>query len=81
MTMIVKPQNSCQGKGIFLTRRVDEIPKDKCHVVQQYQAQPYLIDGRKFDLRIYVLVTQVEPNLVAFMHGDGLGRFATEQYV
>ncbi len=30
LTMIVKPQNSCQGKGIFITRRVDEIPKDKC---------------------------------------------------
>jgi tubulin polyglutamylase TTLL6/13 len=26
-------------------------------------------------------VTQVEPNLVAFMYGDGLGRFATEEYV
>lgn len=34
LTMIVKPQNSCQGKGIFITRRVDDIPKDKCQVVQ-----------------------------------------------
>ena len=33
LTLIVKPQNSCQGKGIFLTRRVEDIPRDKCHVV------------------------------------------------
>eukprot|EP00347_Sterkiella_histriomuscorum_P001153 403373125 len=80
MTMIVKPQNQCQGKGIFITRKVDDIPKDKCHVVQQYQTNPYLIDGKKFDLRIYVLVTQVEPNLNCFIYGDGLARFATEEY-
>ena len=30
---------------------------------------------------MYVLVTQVDPHVTAFMYGDGLGRFATEQYV
>jgi tubulin polyglutamylase TTLL6/13 len=59
---------------------VDDIPKDKCHVVQQYQTQPYLIDGKKFDLRIYVLVTQVDPQLTCFIYKDGLARFATEEY-
>jgi tubulin polyglutamylase TTLL6/13 len=28
MTFIVKPVNSCQGKGIFITRKVKDIPKD-----------------------------------------------------
>ncbi|CDW80207.1 tubulin-tyrosine ligase family protein [Stylonychia lemnae] len=80
LTMIVKPQNQCQGKGIFITRKVDEIPKDKCQVVQQYQTNPYLINNKKFDLRIYVLVTQVEPTLNCFIYGDGLARFATDEY-
>jgi len=57
MTFIVKPTNSCQGKGIFLTRRVKDIPRDSVHLVQQYKSFPYLIDKRKFDFRIYVLVT------------------------
>lgn len=34
MTFIVKPMNSCQGKGIFLTRKIKDIPRDCCHVVQ-----------------------------------------------
>ena len=62
-TFIVKPMNSSQGKGIFLTRRIKEIPRQGCHVVQRYLNNPYLIDRKKFDFRIYVLVTQVAPEI------------------
>ena len=34
--MIVKPDCSSQGKGIFLTNDIDQIPKDDIYVVQQY---------------------------------------------
>ena len=77
--MIIKPDCSSQGKGIFLTNDLDNVPKDDIYVVQQYMQNPYLLDGLKFDLRLYVLVLSCEP-LKIFLYEEGLVRFATQKF-
>lgn len=79
VSMIVKPEASAQGRGIFITRRLDEITPTDHWVVQRYMRSPYLIDGYKFDLRIYVLVTSCDP-LKIFIYQEGMARFATQQW-
>ncbi len=76
----MKPEASCQGKGIFLSRCLDDIDPYEHYVVQRYLHKPYLIDNLKFDLRIYIFLCGVDP-LRIYMYQEGLSRFATEEYV
>ncbi|KAL4454548.1 hypothetical protein ABPG74_021753 [Tetrahymena malaccensis] len=76
---IVKPEASCQGRGIFLTRSLDDLNPSDHYVVQRYLNKPYLIDGLKFDFRLYVLLAGCDP-LRIYLYYEGLTRFATEKY-
>lgn len=79
-TFILKPDSGSQGKGIFLTKSPKDIKPGEDLICQQYISKPFLIDGFKFDLRVYVLVTSCDP-LRIFVFKDGLGRFSTVRYV
>ncbi|KAG8460194.1 hypothetical protein KFE25_004442 [Diacronema lutheri] len=77
---IVKPPASAEGRGIRMLSRREELPSaDRAAIVQRYVADPLLIDGTKFDLRIYVAVTSFDP-LRVYVYEEGLGRFATAPY-
>lgn len=79
-TFIVKPEAMSQGRGIFLVRNWTSIHPGERSVVQRYINKPYLIDGLKFDLRIYVLIYGCDPYRL-FIYKEGLARLATEKYV
>ena len=49
-------------------------------LVQRYIRDPHLLDGYKYDLRVYVALTSVDP-LRVFLYREGLVRLATEKYV
>ena len=76
---IVKPSAGWQGKGIYITDDITQVPIDEQCVVSRYLTNPLLIRGLKFDLRIYVLVTSFEPWRI-YIYQEGLVRFASEQY-
>ncbi|XP_076087040.1 tubulin polyglutamylase TTLL7-like isoform X2 [Mytilus galloprovincialis] len=78
-TFIIKPSNGAQGHGIQLFKNAEKIPATEHFIVQEYIEKPFLLDGYKFDLRIYVLITSCDP-LRVFLFNDGLVRMSTEKY-
>ncbi|XP_037325138.1 tubulin polyglutamylase TTLL7 isoform X2 [Pungitius pungitius] len=78
-TFIVKPANGAMGHGISLIRNWEKLPAQEHFIVQEYLDKPFLMEGYKFDLRIYILVTSCDP-LRIFLYNDGLVRMGTEKY-
>lgn len=89
---IAKPTAGAQGKGIVLARKWKDLDAivQKCkdslsrttpveYAVQQYISEPLLLDGLKFDMRVYAIVTSVVP-LRAYLFKEGLARFCTVPY-
>eukprot|EP00932_Pfiesteria_piscicida_P017551 SRR837773.4429.p2 GENE.SRR837773.4429~~SRR837773.4429.p2 ORF type:complete len:649 (+),score=295.50 SRR837773.4429:74-1948(+) len=81
---IWKPCSASCGRGIKVLssdippEEVGEL-KRKRGVIQRYVPDPLLIDGYKFDLRIYVIVLSYDP-LKVYINEEGLVRIATEKY-
>ena len=93
-TWIMKPTSSSQGKGIFLVNKLKQLQRwantsklpfaaqakmQNPYVISRYIDQPLLIGGKKFDLRIYVLVTSYRP-LKVWYSSKGFARFCNEKY-
>ncbi|XP_059614470.1 tubulin polyglutamylase TTLL6-like [Phlebotomus argentipes] len=77
---ILKPDHGSQGRGIRLCRnlRATSMTQEKV-ICQEYVKNPLLIDGYKFDMRVYVLIISMDP-LKVFVYNEGLARFATNKY-
>ena len=85
---IVKPVNLSRGRGIHLLRGENEfkslykkstqltLPQ---YLISKYIDKPHILNNKKYDLRIYVLVASFTP-LRIYLYNNGLVRFATEDY-
>lgn len=90
---IMKPTDKARGIGIFIINKLHQIKKwardskstwsyancKDSYVVSKYIDNPLLIGEKKFDLRLYVLVTSWRP-LIAYKHVQGFCRFCAVKY-
>lgn len=77
---ISKPVCLSRGRGVHMVRNVADVPKNKAVLIQKYIRNPLLLaNKKKFDIRVYVFVTSVDP-LKVYIYEDGIVRFATREY-
>jgi tubulin polyglutamylase TTLL1 len=88
---IMKPTSRSQGKGIFIINKLAQIkkwssqsrwaqmPLKEAYVISRYVENPLLVGGKKFDLRIYVLVSNYRP-LRVYQYVHGFARFCNAKY-
>ena len=72
---IMKPAASSCGRGVKVLTKNSNVPRRSGVVVSKY-IHSHLLNGFKYDLRVYVLVTSFEP-LRIYLFEEGLTRFAT----
>ena len=85
---IVKPVNLSRGRGVHLLRGESEFKhlykrstqlSVSQYLISRYIDRPHLLNNKKYDLRIYVLIASFTP-LRIYLYNNGLVRFATEDY-
>ena len=74
---LIKPVASSRGRGIRLLTDINTIPKKT--LITHYIYNPHLINGKKYDLRLYLLVTGYCP-IKIYLYDNGLARFCSEEY-
>ena len=78
-TFICKPSKGRGGDGISLIRKFSDLPKNAFsqeYLIQRYIENPLLIQNKKFDVRLYVVIKGVN-RIEGYMCEEGIARFAT----
>lgn len=72
--------NQPQQDPNYYIRHLPQVPtiiRTNAFVIQKYLEKPYLIDGRKFDIRVWVLLTH---DLNCHFFKEGYLRLSSEVY-
>uniref|UniRef100_A0A1B0CSE5 Tubulin polyglutamylase ttll6 n=2 Tax=Lutzomyia longipalpis TaxID=7200 RepID=A0A1B0CSE5_LUTLO len=73
-------QKNNKHRHIYL-KTIPEIDvNDNETFIQEYMTNPFLVDGKKFDIGAYVVVTSIDPLRIYVYHGDYLLRFCPVEY-
>jgi len=74
---IIKPVASSRGRGVRVLTDVTTLPQKG--MVQKYIYNPHLINKKKYDIRLYLLVTGFLP-LKVYLFENGIVRFCSEDF-
>ena len=74
---LIKPKFGRRGNGIKIFQNLNSIPKS--FILSKYLSHPHLLYNKKYDFRVYILVTGIAP-LKIYLYQEGLVRLTSENY-
>ena len=77
--MLQNPAAQQQRHGSSSSSTATPPEEVQTYVAQRYISKPYLVGGKKFDMRIYALVTSFQP-LTCYLYRRGFARFSATRY-
>lgn len=75
---LIKPLNKYGGRGIYIFKSLEQM-KEKNFIITKYITNIDLINKKKYDLRIFVLISGLKP-LRIYLYTDFLVRIASEDF-
>ena len=73
--LLAKPSKGRCGQGIFLLKDAsdlsEEVMQEYLYIAQDYIPNPMLIDNKKFDFRLYLMINKVD-EMEAYIAFEGL---------
>ena len=75
---LVKKNDASEGSGIFILKSLNEI-KYQNYIITKFVQNLHLVNNKKYDLRLYVLITGLKP-LRIYFYKEGLVRIASDDY-
>ena len=79
ISWILKLSGKDRGEGLKLINGPNDLDKKSRGIVQQYIKNPYLLNGRKFTIRLYAVYTSLKPARI-YVYPEGFCHIATEKY-
>ena len=81
LAMVLKPTNASRGDGFHLVASWEDVrPFNRDgYMLQRYVDPPHLLDGYKYHVRLFLLLTALDPPR-AYVHRDGYAKRAMEPY-
>jgi len=81
--LYILKKNIQRQKGLLITNNVDTIQKasgDRYVVVQELLQDSYLIDDRKINLRVYILIVCNKGVIETYVYNDGFVYYTVEKF-